>query len=217
MPPKWLYRLPAAIAIYLLVLPVWWYTLPLLAGVSAFLSELIYRVFDSTMTIEAAGREINFLIRLPLASDFGAQEHRDGLRLDTVTYGLPMLAALVLVTRADSWRAKARALVVGLSIMVTLTVPVVMMWAKLTSLDLDVKITQANLAQAGDRTSFFYFAAQGYAFSQPVVAVLVWLGLLALGTFKARARELVARPSTSRNAPCPCGSGRKYKRCCGRA
>jgi hypothetical protein len=23
------------------------------------------------------------------------------------------------------------------------------------------------------------------------------------------------RPGTSRNAPCPCGSGRKYKRCCG--
>ena len=22
-------------------------------------------------------------------------------------------------------------------------------------------------------------------------------------------------PGTSRNAPCPCGSGRKYKRCCG--
>ncbi|MCX7425553.1 MAG: SEC-C metal-binding domain-containing protein [Planctomycetia bacterium] len=23
------------------------------------------------------------------------------------------------------------------------------------------------------------------------------------------------RPGTGRNAPCPCGSGRKYKRCCG--
>ena len=23
-------------------------------------------------------------------------------------------------------------------------------------------------------------------------------------------------PGTGRNAPCPCGSGRKYKRCCGR-
>ena len=24
------------------------------------------------------------------------------------------------------------------------------------------------------------------------------------------------RPKVSRNAPCPCGSGQKYKRCCGR-
>ena len=24
------------------------------------------------------------------------------------------------------------------------------------------------------------------------------------------------QPGTARNAPCPCGSGRKYKRCCGR-
>ena len=27
---------------------------------------------------------------------------------------------------------------------------------------------------------------------------------------------LVARPKVGRNDPCPCGSGRKFKKCCGR-
>jgi len=31
-----------------------------------------------------------------------------------------------------------------------------------------------------------------------------------------RAASLPKPPAPSRNAPCPCGSGRKYKRCCGR-
>jgi len=30
-----------------------------------------------------------------------------------------------------------------------------------------------------------------------------------------RVREARAAPKVGRNAPCPCGSGRKYKRCCG--
>jgi preprotein translocase subunit SecA len=25
-----------------------------------------------------------------------------------------------------------------------------------------------------------------------------------------------SKPKVGRNAPCPCGSGKKYKRCCGR-
>lgn len=29
-------------------------------------------------------------------------------------------------------------------------------------------------------------------------------------------RQPVATGGTARNAPCPCGSGRKFKRCCGR-
>jgi hypothetical protein len=35
----------------------------------------------------------------------------------------------------------------------------------------------------------------------------------ARATTSARVQEY---PGTARNAPCPCGSGRKYKRCCGR-
>ncbi|HUS83365.1 MAG TPA: SEC-C metal-binding domain-containing protein, partial [Dehalococcoidia bacterium] len=33
----------------------------------------------------------------------------------------------------------------------------------------------------------------------------------------AAARRPVGAQKTGRNAPCPCGSGKKYKKCCGRA
>jgi hypothetical protein len=38
-------------------------------------------------------------------------------------------------------------------------------------------------------------------------------------TARARAgrRPIVAKEPVSLNAPCPCGSGKKYKRCCARA
>ena len=32
----------------------------------------------------------------------------------------------------------------------------------------------------------------------------------------ASRRPFVAEPSIGRNEPCPCGSGRKHKKCCGR-
>ncbi|MGH7576811.1 MAG: SEC-C metal-binding domain-containing protein, partial [Longimicrobiales bacterium] len=31
----------------------------------------------------------------------------------------------------------------------------------------------------------------------------------------ARPKPLVAEDKVGRNDPCPCGSGRKYKKCCG--
>ena len=62
-------------------------------------------------------------------------QRTSGLRIDTVTYGLPMLIALVIVTRADSIRAKARALAGRLcSRWTIITVLAVMMWAQITSL-----------------------------------------------------------------------------------
>ncbi|MBK3844158.1 hypothetical protein G3A42_40470 [Paraburkholderia aspalathi] len=30
-----------------------------------------------------------------------------------------------------------------------------------------------------------------------------------------RPRPIVAEPKVGRNEPCPCGSGKKYKKCCG--
>jgi hypothetical protein len=141
-----------------------------------------------------------------------AQTISSGLRLDTVTYGLPMLAALVIVTRAESIVAKIRTLLVGLGVMVVLTVPVVMAWAKLTSLEVGEEIAPGS----GDTSSLFFDAFHGYAFAQPVVAVGVWLALIMFGLFKGMPRQKTPAVAIPRNAACPCGSGRKYKRCCGR-
>jgi hypothetical protein len=141
----------------------------------------------------------------------GAQANSTALRLDTVTYGLPMLAALVIVTGADSMRAKIRSLLVGLGIMVFLSVPVVMASAKLTSLEVD-----EIAAGGGNKSSMLFDIMHGYAYSQPVVAVIVWWTLMMLGLFRERSAQKPLPTAIARNAVCPCGSGRKYKRCCGR-
>lgn len=188
-------------------LPLWWYSLHLLAAVSGVAANWIYQLFDSRVSISPDGR----LVRVIVASSTG-DASSSALRLDTVTYGLPMLAALVSVTRADSVLAKIRGLLLGLGVMGALTVPAVIAFAKLTSLQVEERIAPWS----GDRASLIFDAIHGYAFTQPVLAVIVWLALMMLGLFKARSTQQTPVVAIARNAPCPCGSGRKYKRCCGR-
>ena len=35
------------------------------------------------------------------------------------------------------------------------------------------------------------------------------------GIYQQEVEQLVAKPKVNRNSPCPCGSGKKYKKCCG--
>ena len=136
--------------------------------------------------------------------------------MSKVTYGLPLIAALALVTRSDSLWAKARVLLTGLLVMSATSMLAVMMWAKMTGLQLEEQMARMASGSTGDRSSFFYYAFHGYAFSQPVLAVGVWLTLLMLGMFEDKKKQAQSL-ALARNEACPCGSGRKYKRCCGRA
>jgi len=196
--------------LYLAFLPLWWYSLKVLATFAGVSANWIYGVFDPRVSINPEGRVVRVFVTVSSLGE--AQTISSGLRLDTVTYGLPMLAALVIVTRAESIVAKIRTLLVGLGVMVVLTVPAVMAWAKLTSLEVDEKIAPGS----GDTSSLLSKAFHGYAFSQPVVAVGVWLALIMFGLFKGRPTQKSPAVAIPRNAACPCGSGRKYKRCCGR-
>jgi hypothetical protein len=204
------------VALYFVLLPVWWYALDALAAFAATLADFIYHFFDPQVAISPDGKDVKVVVTATQQSGFGGQVHSSGLRIDTVTYGLPMLMALVIVTRADSFRAKGRALASGLFAMTIMTIPAVMMWAKITSLQLDDKIAQATLSGWGNRSEFFFYAFHGFAFSQPVVVVGVWFALMMLGLFREKPKLQAPARSTPRNAPCPCASGQKYKRCCGR-
>jgi hypothetical protein len=219
-------RLFVAVGLYLLLLPLWWFSLPILTALSGSSADLIYHFFDPQVSIRAFGRDVSFTITATEASGFGGQKHEESLHMDTITYGLPMLFALIAVTSAGSLRAKLQALVIGMLIMSLLTVPAVMLWAKLASLTMEEKIARANLSASGDRASFLFYALHGYAFSQPVLAVIIWLGLLMLGFFTGKPAgkiHFAGKPASktrqqpvARNADCPCGSGRKYKHCCSR-
>lgn len=59
---------------------------------------------------------------------------------------------------------------------------------------------------------------QFYTHSRPYLQKLAWHMRLGESSAKfmqsLRRRDTGAAPRASRNAPCPCGSGRKYKKCC---
>jgi hypothetical protein len=202
---KWLRLLLFAVGLYLAFLPLWWYSLDRVAAVAGPLANWIYGFFDPRVTIYADGRVLRMLI-----TGVGAQPVATGLRLDLVTYGLPIFAALVIATRADSILLKVRGLIIGLAIIAVLVVPAAIAWARLTCLQIDDQMDPGS-----GRAGFLFLAFHGFALSQPVVAIALWLGMLMLGTFKRKKKREPLTASVGRNAPCPCGSGRKYKRCCG--
>jgi SEC-C motif len=205
------------IVLYLVLLPLWWAALDGISAFTATVADWVYHFFDPLVTINPDGKVVRVYASVSEQSGFTQSiPHQLSLRMDTVTYGLPMVAALVLVTRAGSFFAKARALLVGVLVMMFLTVLAVMMWAKVASLQLDERVAQVTFNGGATRSDFFYYAFHGYAFSQPVVAVGIWMALIMLGMFKKKAEEeKPAAVAVGRNASCPCGSGRKYKRCCG--
>src|SRR6185436_13414078 len=100
-------------------------------------AHFVYHLFNPQVAINPEGKIIEVLIRQLERTGSSVGPHKSYLRMDTVTYGMPMLAALAVVTRADSIRAKARALAAGLFAMLALTIPVVMLWAKLAGLEFE--------------------------------------------------------------------------------
>ena len=155
------------------------------------------------MVINPKGNVVQFLA--------GTGSQSNSVRVDILTYGLPMLVALVTVTRSNSLVSKLKALAIACSAMFVLTVCALMAWAKITSLQLD-----QQAAPSSDQSGFFFLSFHGYGFSQPVVAILIWLTLIVLGAFTGKPKNKRRAAAAGRNASCPCGSGRKYKRCCGR-
>src|SRR5262252_2029144 len=121
---KWVRLLALAFAIYLLLLPVWWYCLGGITLFAANCADLIYHIVNSAVLISADGRIVNVSV-----GGLEGDAHRSALNMSTVTYGLPMLAALVLATGSDSILAKARALLIGTGIVLATTVPAVLLWA----------------------------------------------------------------------------------------
>ena len=199
---KWLRLFALALALYIAVLPLWWYSLSAISAVAGTCASWIYTFFDARVAVKPRARVVQLVVNGVLQSS--------GLRMDMVTYGLPMLLSLVIVTRSNSLVAKLRALAIGCSIMFVLTVCAVIVWARMTSTQLEQQV-----APGSDQSGFFFLAFHGYTFSQPALAVLIWLTLIMLGVFKGRSKLEKGVATVARNASCPCGSGRKYKRCCG--
>lgn len=129
-------------------------------------------------------------------------------------FGPPLLAALILATPGWGWRRRGRALAVGLGLLSVTQVAYLVVTIKAT---LQSPVMSAEGLIQPARYSplwqpilywlYYFFDIMGRGF----FALLIYVGVVARlwGTAPAPA-------AAARNSPCPCGSGLKYKRCCGR-
>ena len=142
--------------------------------------------------------------------------------LPAANYGPPVLAALILATPAWTWRRRGRALVVGLTLL-TLTQIAFFIVTIVATQQSPVMSPEGMLQPAGHSPIkqpifyglYYFFDAMGRGF----FALLIFLGLIAFWWTPRETRAPTAPVAASRrvgrNDPCPCGSGLKYKRCCG--
>ena len=129
-------------------------------------------------------------------------------------FGPPLLAALILATPGWGWRRRGTALAAGLGLL-TVTQIAYLVVAIEATLQSPVMSPEGLIPPA--RYSpvwqpilywlYYFFDIMGRGF----FALLVYVGVIALLWDTTPAPVAVGR-----NSPCPCGSGLRYKRCCGR-
>ena len=142
------------------------------------------------------------------------------LWVPAANYGPPVLAALILATTGWRWRRRVRLLMIGLTLL-TLTqvaffIVTIMATQQSPVMSPDGMMIQpaghSSVAQPIFYALYYFFDVMGRGF----FALLIFLGLIAFDWPSTEASPAAA-PSRriGRNDPCPCGSGLKYKRCCG--
>ena len=133
-------------------------------------------------------------------------------------YGLPLLAALIVAAPGWSWRRRGRSLVIGLGLL-TLTQVVFFVVTVIATQQSPVMSPDGMIQPAGHSpikqpifyALYYFFDEMGRAF----FALLIFLGLIVFGRERTDTAPVPVPRRIGRNAPCPCGSGLKYKRCCG--
>jgi hypothetical protein len=129
-------------------------------------------------------------------------------------YGVPLLVALVAATPIWTWRGRWRALALAVSLQTLVevvtclvTIEAGRLWPFVTPSGDLVPSPGSPARQAGFTAAAAFVELMGRA----LFPLVIYLSVLAFVREPRLARGVV-----SRNARCPCGSGLKFKRCCGR-
>src|SRR5215471_7129101 len=181
---KWLRLLGLVLLLYVAILPIWWVALDPLTAIAAACADLIYHFFDASVSITADARVAR--VTLSAGDAVVNNPQASGLSMETVTYGLPMLAALIAATRPATVWGKLEALAAGLSVMIVLTILAVVAWARLVNLQQYDQAMLVTASTRGHTSAFMYYSFHGYAFSQPVLAVIIWMATSMSEVFEAR-------------------------------
>jgi hypothetical protein len=200
---------------------LWALVAPLYAGGLAALGRALSPLLESSPDVRYLVDGAGVLVQRPtwLPRQQRMLSLNWPLWLPAANYGPPLLAALVLSAPGWSWRRRGRSLALGLGLL-TLSQIAFFVITVVATQQSPVMSPEGMIQPAGyspiKKPIFFalysFFDAMGRGF----FALLIFLGLVALGGERHPAAAAAAARRARRNAPCPCGSGRKYKRCCGR-
>ena len=144
------------------------------------------------------------------------------------SYDLILLGALILATPGWSLRQRGRLFALGLALLTLAEFAFFLSTIEFSQLKAVTSQAGAVLLPAGfSRPKQVLFTWLYYFFQtmgRGLFPLLIYAGMIGVAwkppderpSQAERARRRTPK-ATPRNAPCPCGSGRKYKHCCGRS
>lgn len=135
--------------------------------------------------------------------------------LESITYVMPVITfSLLLAWPFLSFRRKLVALLLSLPLLLI---------AELFNIPFSIigvieTLSRSFIYVAGSDTLMYHLEMFFFSFlrmgGRQILAILIFL--LSIAPFHLKARLIPIRGTVGGNDPCPCGSGRKFKKCCGR-
>lgn len=183
---------------------LWGLLCPVYAAVLAGVAQVTAPVLDPGTRYETEGPKVVAVRPFGVGADGRARSARQGLWSAAVTWNTTFLAAALLATPGWSWQRRWRAVAIGAGALAVL---------HLTHLLVNAGFTRTRLpgADPGSGALVLEWLNGFFDIVLATVAPIALYAMLAGG----RAGQVRAASPVERNAPCPCGSGLKYKRCCG--
>jgi hypothetical protein len=176
---------------------------PLYGGILASGAEFYFALEGKNFRFALSGPDILFRCYEP--PSFEATIESSGLYANIV-----LLSALLLATPGMRWRKRWLALGLGLALLSLSHIAFLIIKVETTLIE-----TRHPLAGIESLWKFWddFFEIMGKEF----FPILIWLCLGMRYMLGASDRPVLRSvgPAVGRNMPCPCGSGRKYKVCCG--
>jgi hypothetical protein len=182
-----------------------------LAAVARAAAPLLENTPGAHYAVEGSRVLVHRPVRLP-----GQEQLRDVVYtvwLASGAFGLPVFAALILATPGWSGATRARALAWGLALLTVAQIASVLVavdfWQQMpVTLQGPAFYLSGHSARRLRVISavYYFFEIMGRGF----FVLVVYVAMLGL-----RETPRAAGRGAERNAKCPCGSGRKFKRCCG--
>jgi hypothetical protein len=183
---------------------LWVVLSPAYAAVLSGAAQAIAPLIDPGTRYETEGPKIVAVRPIDGSPDGRPRSARQGLWSAAVTWNTAFLAAAFLATPGWTWQRRWRAVAIGVAALGGLHLTHLLVNAAYTRTRLPGVEPGSGALVLEWLTGFFDIVLAA------VVPVALYLVLAASGV-----RAHAATAAVERNAPCPCGSGLKYKRCCG--